>query len=82
VKANASAAEVARTLASYNLVSLPVVDENHRLVGVVTIDDILDYLLPDDWRSHDDDPAPENADTSTIPVIAPAARRSLNGSSL
>jgi len=31
-----------------------VVDENHRLVGVVTIDDVLDYLLPDDWRSHDD----------------------------
>jgi len=44
VKANASAAEVARTLASYNLVSLPVVDENHRLVGVVTIDD--DSRLP------------------------------------
>ena len=40
-----------RILASYNLVSLPVVDENHRLVGVVTIDDVLDYLLPDDWRS-------------------------------
>jgi CBS domain-containing protein/sporulation protein YlmC with PRC-barrel domain len=81
VKASASAAEVARTLASYNLVSLPVVDDNHRLVGVVTIDDVLDYLLPDDWRSHDDDPAPETADTSTIPVIASAPRRTLNGSS-
>ena len=83
VKASASAAEVARTLASYNLVSLPVVDDNHRLVGVVTIDDVLDYLLPDDWRSHDDDdPAPANADTSTIPVIASARRRSPSGSSL
>ena len=82
VKASASAAEVARTLASYNLVSLPVVDDNHRLVGVVTIDDVLDYLLPDDWRSHDDDPAPATADTSTIPVAPSAARRSLNGSSL
>ena len=48
-----SAAEVSRRLASYDLVSLPVVDENHRLVGVVTIDDVLDYLLPDDWRSAD-----------------------------
>ncbi|MES2094102.1 MAG: CBS domain-containing protein [Actinomycetota bacterium] len=82
VKASASAAEVARTLASYNLVSLPVVDDNHRLVGVVTIDDVLDYLLPDDWRSHDDDPAPETADTSTIPVIGSAGRRPLSGSSL
>ena len=82
VKANASAAEVARTLASYNLVSLPVVDENHRLVGVVTIDDVLDYLLPDDWRSHDEDPALANADTSSIPIIASAGRRSPGGPSL
>lgn len=62
VQANTSAAEVARILASYNLVSVPVVDETHRLVGVVTIDDVLDYLLPDDWRSHDEDaPAPRRA---------------------
>lgn len=77
VRASASAAEVARTLASYNLVSLPVVDDNHRLVGVVTIDDVLDYLLPDDWRSHDDD-APASTDTSSIPVVA-AGRRTSNG---
>ena len=53
VTAETSAAEVSRILASYDLVSVPVVDENHHLVGVVTIDDVLDYLLPDDWRSHD-----------------------------
>ncbi len=53
VTADTSAAEVTRILASYDLVSVPVVDESHRLVGVVTIDDVLDYLLPDDWRSRD-----------------------------
>ncbi|MCY7412208.1 MAG: CBS domain-containing protein [Salinibacterium sp.] len=59
VLASTSAAEVSRILASYNLVSVPVVDESHRLVGVVTIDDVLDYLLPDDWRSTTDDtPSP------------------------
>ncbi len=58
VSPETSAAEVSRRLASYDLVSLPVVDENHRLVGVVTIDDVLDYLLPDDWRSADTDTAP------------------------
>ncbi|WP_344094443.1 magnesium transporter MgtE N-terminal domain-containing protein [Microbacterium deminutum] len=55
VPATASAAEVARMLASYNLVSLPVVDQARRLVGAVSVDDVLDYLLPDDWRSHDED---------------------------
>ena len=58
VPATASAADVARLLASYNLVSLPVVDPAHRLVGAVSVDDVLDYLLPEDWRSHDvDEPA-------------------------
>lgn len=53
VTVSASAAEVARLLASYNLVSLPVVDHARHLVGTVTVDDVLDYLLPDDWRSQD-----------------------------
>ena len=57
VPATASAAEVARMLASYNLGSLPVVDQAHRLVGAVSVDDVLDYLLPEDWSSHDGDDA-------------------------
>ena len=59
VSVTASAAEVARMRASYDLVSLPVVDAAHRLVGVVSVDDVLDYLLPDDWRTHDaEEPEP------------------------
>jgi CBS domain-containing protein len=65
VTAGASAAEVSRILASYNLVSVPVVDDNYRLVGVVTIDDILDFLLPDDWRTHDDEPSESDASGAT-----------------
>lgn len=61
ISVDTPAAEVSRILASYNLVSVPVIDENHRLVGVVTVDDVLDYLLPDDWRSHDDEDTPASA---------------------
>jgi CBS domain-containing protein/sporulation protein YlmC with PRC-barrel domain len=42
--------EVAAQLAAYDVVSLAVVDEAGRLVGAVTIDDVLDQVLPDNWR--------------------------------
>lgn len=63
VSANATTAEVARRLASYDLVSLPVVDDQQRLIGVVTIDDVLDRLLPEDWRNAQH--APHTPDQAT-----------------
>ena len=47
---DASLHEVSSHLASYNLLSVPVVDANERLLGAVTVDDALDHLLPENWR--------------------------------
>ena len=45
--------DVTSYLATYNLVAVPVVDDEDHLLGVVTVDDVLDHLLPEDWREHE-----------------------------
>jgi len=46
-------AEITKRMATYDLVAMPVVDSAHRLVGAVTVDDVLDHSLPRDWRDRD-----------------------------
>lgn len=43
-------AQVSRYFATYDLVCAPVVDADRRLLGAVTVDDVLDHILPNDWR--------------------------------
>jgi Mg/Co/Ni transporter MgtE len=50
VQTDADLPEVANLMTDYNLVALPVVDENERMVGVVTVDDLLELMLPTGWR--------------------------------
>jgi Mg/Co/Ni transporter MgtE len=50
VGTDADLPEVARAMTDYNLVMLAVVDEDERLVGVITVDDVLELTLPTGWR--------------------------------
>jgi magnesium transporter len=45
-----SAREVAQKIAEYNLLALPVLDEAREILGIVTVDDAMEILLPTGWR--------------------------------
>ncbi len=44
--------DVAQLMVEYNLLALPVVDEQRRILGVVTLDDAMDVVLPEQMRGH------------------------------
>jgi flagellar motility protein MotE (MotC chaperone)/CBS domain-containing protein len=50
LRATAPLRAIAQHLATYNMVAAPVVDGDDQLVGAVSVDDVLDHMLPPDWR--------------------------------
>ena len=54
VRPEDSIGTVTRLLATYNLTALPFLDDAGRLLGAVSVDDVLDHLMPDDWRVADE----------------------------
>lgn len=56
---------VTRLLATYNLTAVPVVDDES-LVGAVSVDDVLDHLLPEDWRDADEDATDEAVEAQHV----------------
>ncbi|MEV0684715.1 CBS domain-containing protein [Nocardia sp. NPDC050378] len=54
---------VTRYFATYNLVCGPVIDDENHLLGAVTVDDVLDHLLPEDWREEETPPLEQTEPT-------------------
>jgi CBS domain-containing protein len=42
--------DVAVLMSDYNLITIPVVDDRRRMLGIITVDDVLEATLPADWR--------------------------------
>ncbi|MGB8404478.1 MAG: CBS domain-containing protein [Mycobacterium sp.] len=58
VSPDADLTDIALLMSDFNLATVPVVDDNDRLLGVVTYDDILEALIPEDWRRREPAPRP------------------------
>jgi CBS domain-containing protein len=59
---DATLGEITRYFAAYNLVAGPVLDDEDHLLGAVTVDDVLDHLLPPDWRDRLTGNGPDHAE--------------------
>ena len=57
--------DIALLMADFNLYSIPVVDEQDRMLGVVTVDDVLEATIPEDWRRREPAPRPLREITPT-----------------
>jgi Mg/Co/Ni transporter MgtE len=50
VTAETDLPELARLMSDFNMTAMPVVDAEGRPVGVVSVDDLLERMLPEEWR--------------------------------
>jgi CBS domain-containing protein len=64
VSAEADLTDIALLMADFNLYSVPVVDDHDRVLGVVTVDDVLEAIIPEDWRRREPAPRPIREITS------------------
>ena len=58
VTADMDEEEVGRIMTKYDLLAIPVVDEERRLLGIVTLDDALEAVVPEDWKQRLPRPVP------------------------
>jgi CBS domain-containing protein len=58
VRPEADLITIALLMTDYNLLNLPVVDDDNHLIGVITVDDALEATVPDNWRRREPAPHP------------------------
>ncbi|OKL48109.1 magnesium transporter MgtE N-terminal domain-containing protein [Boudabousia marimammalium] len=64
ISPDTSIGTITRLMATYNLTAVPVIDDAGMLLGAVSVDDVLDNLMPDDWRDADEDVTDETVTRS------------------
>ncbi|NMI02313.1 magnesium transporter [Pseudonocardia sp. K10HN5] len=72
VHPDADLIDITLLMTDYNLLSLPVVDDDDHLIGVITVDDALESTVPNNWRRREPAPHPDPADDE----IEPSANQS------
>jgi CBS domain-containing protein len=68
VTATTDVVDVTLLMADYNLMTVPVVDPDDHLLGVITVDDVLEATIPEDWRRREPPARPEPAEHSAGPA--------------
>ena len=71
VTAAVDVVDVTLLMADYNLLTVPVVDADNQVLGVITVDDVLEATIPDDWRRREPPPHPEVAHADSDPDGTP-----------
>lgn len=63
--------DITTRMADFNLLTLPVIDDTHQLLGIITVDDALEAAIPDDWRRRTRQNHPNAAPTTTSIELPP-----------
>lgn len=59
-------ADITVLMTDYNLLNLPVVDDDDHVIGVITVDDVLEASVPRNWRRREPPPHPDTTDDGDI----------------
>jgi CBS domain-containing protein len=76
VHPDADLIDITLLMTDYNLLNLPVVDDDDHLIGVITVDDALESTVPRNWRRRE--PAPHPDHTDDIEQITPTEHHPAN----